>query len=126
LYKKGVQSYLNAWKYFAGPCYKLIPSKLIGSNRFNPSFSVGEDTLFMYEISKNFSKINFAEPEALYYRRVRLDSAMTQKRDSKLVVKNEFRLLSHILMAYIPSIRRYNFKFTMLNILSVAHGIIKA
>lgn len=126
LSRNGVQHFVKAWKYFAGPCYKLIPMSVIDKRRYNPSFAIGEDTLFMFQISDKIKYIDFSEPLALYYRRIRNGSAMTQKRDRKKIIFNEIRLLISMIKIYIPSFWRYNFRFLILNVLSVFHGILKA
>lgn len=130
VYKKlssiGFQYFINAWKYFSGPCYKLIPRNFIGNKRFDPSFTLGEDTLFMFQISDKFSNVDFSVSDVFYYRRIRSGSAMTKKRNRRKIIKNELRLLFAIISTYIPFFWKYNFRYALLNVLSVFHGIIKA
>lgn len=124
--KEGVLHFTNVWKYFAGPCYKLIPVSLISNRRFDTSFSIGEDTLFMFLISDRITKISFANSDAIYYRRIRKGSAMTKSRNRMSIVHNELRLLLKISQIYFKSIPKYNFRFYTINILSIIHGLIKA
>ena len=66
-------------KYFSGPCMKLIPMSFIQGRRFDVRFRNGEDTLFMFLISKRFHYFAFASPNAIYYRRNRVNSSISNK-----------------------------------------------
>ena len=78
---KGIQPYSSIRRVFSGPWIKLIHRDIIASSRFDLTFSNGEDSLFMFEISKRINKVCFTPPEAVYYRRIRPGSAMSKEKD---------------------------------------------
>lgn len=66
--------------YLSGPCMKLIHRDIVGDALFNVNFKNGEDTLFMFDISRNVKELCFTSDTAIYYRRIRSGSAtMAQK-----------------------------------------------
>ena len=87
-------------KYFSGPCMKLIPMSFIQGRRFDVRFRNGEDSLFMFLISDKIKKVSFTSKNAIYYRRYRLNSATTNKRNRISVVVNELRLVKMYSLIY--------------------------
>ncbi|MBR6444821.1 MAG: glycosyltransferase family 2 protein [Prevotella sp.] len=61
--------------YFSSPCGKIIPRNVIGDNRFLRNFSLGEDALFMFDISRKVKRIQMASPDTIYYIWIRKNSA---------------------------------------------------
>lgn len=96
---------------FNGPCMKLIHKSIIGRSRFSTAFKVGEDSIFMFDISKNIGYVQPAAPEAIYYRRFRDLSATTTKRSRMWRIRNSARMFSHFCMSYIKSPLSYNLPF---------------
>ena len=78
----------RARKYFSGPCMKLIPMSFIQGRRYDVRFKNGEDSLFMFLISDKIDKVAFTTEKAIYYRRIRQDSASSKKRTTKEKVLN--------------------------------------
>jgi len=70
---------LNSRKFFSNVCGKLIPVALIGNVRFDKRINIGEDSVFIVEISKNVSSIRLAAQDSIYYRRMRPESASRRK-----------------------------------------------
>ena len=107
---KGKTPIMLARSYMSNPVAKLIPKDVIGNRKFNLSFKNGEDALFMLTIS---DKINYVCPtskNAIYYRRIRANSAVTRNRSKKEVFMNKIKLAG----AFIPCLCkpwRYNFLF---------------
>ena len=99
----GKQFYPRARKYFSGPCIKLIPMSFIQGRRFNRNFKNGEDSLFMFLISNKFSWVNFTDKSAIYYRRVRTDSAATKQRSDFEIILNSLRLIKEYTKIYMKS-----------------------
>lgn len=98
-------------KYFSGPCMKLIHCDVIANMRFEKFLSVGEDTLFMFVISKNIEKVSFAKSDAVYYRRNRRTSAINKERSKSFYVKtNVFQIVQYV-KAFIRAPFSYNFWF---------------
>lgn len=76
--------------FMSSACAKLIPMAVIGPNRFPETFSIGEDSLFMFSISSRVNKIVLAGRNAIYYRRLRYSSAsrkaMSIQQNTKLFI----------------------------------------
>lgn len=96
-------------KYLSNACCKLIPFCLIGNIRFNENLKNSEDAIFMFELSKNLNFLISSDPNVIYYRRLREDSASRKK----LSIKNKFYMMINIMfyfsMVYFKSPFRYNF-----------------
>lgn len=97
--------------FFSGPVYKLINRNIIASHRFNIKLSNGEDTLFMFLISENINKCRFTNDNAIYYRRVRDESASHYKRSFKSRLKSNLVQLNEYLHIWIKNPFKYNFYF---------------
>lgn len=116
-------SFLRLRRYFSGPCMKLIHRTIIGERRFNTSFTVGEDGLFMFTISDRIHYCSLAEPSAIYYRRYRFGS-LTTKRDRSFIQSNNLRLLKALSKVYFHRPYKYNIVFYLMQVLSCIYGII--
>lgn len=75
---------------------KLIHRDIIGKHRFNPSFKLGEDSLFMFEISKNIKKIELSSQSTIYYIRKRNNSVSR----SPISFKKKFPILTKLILSY--------------------------
>ncbi len=115
--KNGRQNYQRARKYFSGPCMKLIPLSFIENRRFDNRFKNGEDSLFMFLISDKFEWVDFTSEKAVYYRRVRENSAVTTKRSLLNKVINATKIIVEYVKVYTLRNRNYQFKFLMTRIL---------
>ena len=111
-------------KFFSGPCMKLIPMGFIHGRRFNPAFSNGEDSLFMFLISDKFDKFAFTDRAAVYYRRYRTGSAMTSYRSRRKIIRNSFLIMWEYTSIFFRSIPRYNFGFYITRILASIRSMI--
>lgn len=97
--------------FYSSVCGKLIPRGAIGKTRFDNQFRLGEDSLFMFAISKRIHKEKLARPDAIYYIRQRSGSASRQA----ILFKDKAPILLKLLKAYIgiwlQSPLQYNFLF---------------
>ncbi len=109
--------------FFSGPCMKLIPIGCIRKRRFDIRFQNGEDSLFMFLISDEFKNIRFASSNAVYYRRVRMNSAVTRKRTMKEVVINSLKLIGAYSSIYFSNVFKYSFKFYLTRVLGALHVV---
>lgn len=95
---------------------KIISKQVIADDRFAPQFPLGEDSLFMFTISRRIRKIRLAPPDTIYYVRQHPDSASR----STIRYRDKARLLLQLTAAYIRIwIRRpeqYNFVFFLTRI----------
>ena len=108
---KGKQSFVRARSFFSGPVYKLIHRSIIEDMRFDKEFSNGEDSIFMFEISKNFKYVTFTSPSAVYYRRVRSNSATTSLRHRNTVIRNRLAMINKYSRLYFSHPLHYNIWF---------------
>ena len=127
LSKDGRQSLIKARKLMHITHTKLIPSDVIGERRYDPSFSVGEDTLMMFLLSDRISNVDFASDDAVYYRRVRSGGAVDKFRSSKICqrAKNSFRLILKYTSIYFSAPLRYSFFFYLTRVWGALHSIVK-
>lgn len=103
---------------FNGPCMKLIERVCISDIRFEQDLNVGEDSVFMYAISKNINQICFASPRALYYRRYRKNSAITVKRTNWFWFINCISMQIKTIKYWLRYPSKYNFVFTISRLLA--------
>ena len=111
-------------KYFSGPCMKLIPMSFIHDRRYDVRFKNGEDSLFMFLISDKIDKVSFTSKNAIYYRRVRTNSAATINRSFKDVFVNSYRLIIEYTKIYISQLGDYNLYFYVTRILGSVKAVV--
>ncbi|OCL82740.1 glycosyltransferase [Arcobacter porcinus] len=70
-------------KYFSSPWAKLIHRKMIGDVRFDTKLKIGEDSLFMAEISNKVKGIKKTSKDTIYFVNERDGSATRRKIDKK-------------------------------------------
>lgn len=114
----------RARKYFAGPWMKLIHKDIIGKRRFNIKFKNHEDSIFMFLISDKIERIAFTSEKAIYYRRIRANSAMTSHRSIKEITFVTYKALIEYCKIYFSSIKSYSFNFFCTRIMGSIKGFI--
>lgn len=122
--KYGKQPYKKTRKIFSGPCMKLFHKNIIGNRRFNPHFKNGEDSLFMFLISDRLKYVEYTSHEAIYYRRIRENSAVTKNRPIIQIIFNGLNLMKCYTYIYLRSPFKYSFNFYFSRILGTIKGII--
>jgi glycosyltransferase involved in cell wall biosynthesis len=113
----------KARKFFSGPCMKLLPVNFIQDRRFDTRFKNGEDSLFMFSISDKINKLSFTSREAIYYRRYRENSAVTQQRSLAQRFTNAMRMIREYIKIYVNSSHTYSFRFFITRILGTLKSI---
>lgn len=121
---KRKQAYYKAKKFFSGPCMKLIHNDIIGHRRFNPAFKNGEDSLFMFLISDRMKFVDFTSDDAIYYRRVRLNSANGNYRNFFYRLKNSICMIIEYIKIYRSNYINYNGWFLFTRILGALRSIV--
>ena len=122
----GKQPYNKIKKYFSGPCMKLIHRDVIDRYRFDTRYANGEDSLFMFQISRNMKYVDFTSPDAIYYRRVRQGSAMSNEKQVTAMVKNRLRMVASFIAIYLSAPAKYSFSFLVTRILGCLHSIVNS
>lgn len=127
-YKKGAEKFdfVKARRFFAGPVYKLIRKDAIGQRRFNVKFRNGEDSLFMFLISDRFKYVSFTNKDAVYYRRLRSNSATTNHRTRVDIVLNELKRDWELTKIFFSNPSKYRLMFYIFNILGSIHSMIES
>lgn len=111
-------------KFYGGPCMKLIHRSIISNRRFDPKFKNGEDSLFMFLISDKVKYTSFTSNDAIYYRRIRENSAVTKKRSLTEKIGNAFKLMMEETKIYFGGFPRYRFSFYITRLLGAVRGVL--
>lgn len=115
--ERGCVHYLKARKVFQGPCMKLFHRDIIGKRRFDVSFKNGEDALYMFLLSNKFKSVKASNPEAIYYRRVRENSATFAKQKLSYRLSNSFRIIIEYSKIYWRNLSSYSTSFYLTRVL---------
>ena len=116
------KSLVSRRSFLSSSCCKLIPKVLIGERRFNPKIKIGEDALFMAIISDMIETIVPASPDAIYYRRLRPQSASRRKEPFCDRIKRKSSLIFIYLTTYFSAFPKYNSIFFVTRILAIIKG----
>lgn len=116
---------LAARPYMSTSCLKIIPYKMIGSTRFNLKLKLGEDALFMAQVSRYIKTIRLASANTLYYRRIREGSATTQKHHFWSLVKNTIYQQYQYTRTFLSDPLHYDFLFFFNRLLAVTQRFFK-
>lgn len=106
-------------KFLSSSWCKLIPTGMIRERRFDAAFRVGEDALFMFEISDKIQDIALSQEDVLYYRRLRSGSASRKTYSVLSKAENRIRLVGAYISLYVKGITRYNVLFFLSRIVAV-------
>lgn len=108
-------------KYFSSPCAKMIHRSIVADTRFDTNLSIGEDSLFMAQLSHRVKAVQKTTHTACYYVREREGSASRQQINKQKELKRIIYLLkeySKMLFSF-----RYNNLFLMTRIAAtIRHG----
>lgn len=110
--------------FLSSSCCKLIPKNIISDFRFNTSFRIGEDSLFMFSISKDIKEIRLAD-DAIYYRRCRSGSASRSEKTISYKMKICFTQIIEYIRLYLRFPFQYNFFLFLSRLAASALHIIK-
>ena len=105
-------------RFLSAMCGKAIPRNIIGTKRFNKNFSLGEDSLFVTQLTNRIKNIYLAPEDAAYYIRKRSDSASRKNISNKDQFMNAVSLAFEYTKMYLSDIRHNNFKFYMSRIVA--------
>ena len=119
----GKVNYIDGRRFLFNGCMKLIPASMRAGRKFDTSFSIGEDCLFMFMISDRLKQVDFTSADAIYYRRVRPDSALHSHTGRWQVFLNDMKLIWGYTMIYLSGLRRYSFHFFLTRLRGALHLI---
>ena len=113
-------SMMRVRRLLSSACFKLIPMNMIGKRRFNTSFALGEDALFMASLTDRIRVVRFTPQDAVYYRRIRQGSAMRHHRTLRQRAENCFGLYGSYLGIYLSNPLHYNLIFFLNRLAAVS------
>lgn len=116
---------LKAHRLLSSACCKLIPKDLIAETRFCTSLKRGEDALWMAELSNRIQVVTFTPSTAVYFRRVRMNSASRQHLSYPTIFKEMATLQQHFLATYLSDIKHYNLLLFCHRILAIAKDAVQ-
>ena len=125
LIRNNMVDYLSCRRFFQGACMKLFHRSIIMGRRFDTRFKNGEDTLFMFLISNKFKNVAVTSDDAIYYRRVRVDSAFYAPKPFRHLFSNSCKLLVTYTLLYLKDPLSYNFVFYMTRMLGTIKTLLK-
>lgn len=106
--KHPTNSIFKKRKFLSSSCCKLIAKSVIGFYRFDTNYKLGEDSLFMFSISKNIKHIVLSSNSAIYHRRIRPGSASRQKQTCLSRIRIMMGLVRAYVRIYVTNIRKYS------------------
>lgn len=119
--KQVTTSKFRSRKYFSSPWAKMIHRQIIGKVRFDTNLAIGEDSLFMAQLSHRVKAVKKTAVTGCYYVYERKGSVTRQKTDKKKELKRIIYLLreySKMLLSF-----RYDSLFIMTRIVAILrHG----
>lgn len=101
----------NTRSFFSSPVGKIIPRNVIGGDRFFPDFTLGEDSLFMFTISRRVKKIRLAVSDTIYYVWKRASSASRSHYSYFFRVKLAMRTTIRYITLFLKDPFNYDFPF---------------
>ena len=108
---KSTPTLFESRAFFNGPCMKLLHRDIIGNRRFDTRFANGEDNLMMFLISDRIKKLQYTTDAAIYYRRIRENSATTRRRSRLQVIITPIKIMVQYIKYLAPNPFRYNCAF---------------
>lgn len=111
-------------RFFNGPVMKLIHRNIIGNRRFDVHFANGEDSLFMALISDRIKHCRFCISDAIYYRRIRPNSATTSKKSFLNKLINNLNRIVQYCKYWIKNPLKYNVSFMISRILASVKNLV--
>lgn len=116
---------LSARSFMSSSCCKAIRRSIIGQDRFDCSFSRGEDALFMAKLSNKIKIIRTTSPDTVYYRRMRIGSASRSKISLLNRLRNNVKLAKAYIGIYLSDIQHYDFFFFSTRLLALLRNCMK-
>lgn len=87
--------------YLSSPVAKMLHKDMISNIRFNTNVNIGEDSLFMMQISPNISSIKKAPYHTCYYTRIRANSTTRRKsRKVKELIRINYLISQYTAMLF--------------------------
>lgn len=125
IYEKNISKNLtlfNIRSYFSIVYCKLINRELIGMNRFDENFQNGEDSLFMFAISKKRMNYQFTDRSVIYYRRKRKGSLCFRHVSYSYKLKTQLGLAFATMLIFLKKPNNYDILFFLSRVYAYLRG----
>lgn len=118
-------SIFSARGFMSNACEKLIPLNIIQEDRFPVGFELGEDSIFMFTISKRINKIELTSSDTIYYINKRASSS-SRRFDRPFTFRLQLALkqISAYVLIYANDITNYNALFFLTRIAASLRKIV--
>lgn len=123
-YEKSHINIVAARSFLSTACCKAIRRSIIGDMTFDCNFAHGEDSLFMAKLSKNIKNFRTTSSKAVYYRRVRRDSASQKKIPHISLLKERLSLAKAYTKIFFSDPVHYDFTFFLTRFLALIRSYI--
>ncbi len=120
---KGICKIMELRGFMSITYCKLLSRELIGKRRFNKRFSNGEDVLFMASLSNRIKYMKLVPRSAVYYRRLRKNSAVTKPMSMPVRIQKSLSLSLAYVTLYFKHPFTYSPVFFLTRILASLRGI---
>jgi len=121
LYNSNVEFSLFTYRNFLSSVTgKLFKRSVIGKERFDSKFRISEDSIFLFQISKNIKYISFSSYDCTYYRLLRDGSALRSRRSIRDILTNYFRKGVKYSEIYWSEPSKYNLKLYISRIAAIS------
>lgn len=118
-------SIFEARSYLSAVWGKLIPRQVIGDDRFPSNYVLGQDALFMFDISWRISGFKLASEDTVYHVRYRADSASHKQRS----YWQRFRIVMRVFMKYVKIYSgkpgKYSFPFFLSRLVATLRKLLQ-
>ena len=115
---------MSSRSFLSVACCKMTARKAIGDYRFDIRYKQGEDALFNAQISHRLKHFGVAPQDAIYYRRLRQNSA-ARSRSLWSITRDNAALALAFATTYLKGIRHYSLLFYATRILACVKATIR-
>ena len=116
--KEADASLFTCRSFLSSACCKMIPRDVIGAVQFDTRFALGEDSLFMFTVSKRIHHIAFAPSSCTYIVIARHNSASRSFISTKTKLKNIALLCTAYTNVWVKHPFSYSFPLYLSRILA--------
>lgn len=122
---KPAPSIFEARSYLSAVWGKLIPRQVIGDDRFPSNYVLGQDALFMFDISWRITGFGLASEDTVYHVRYRTDSASHKHRSYWQRCRIAMRVFMKYVKIYSSEPGKYSFPFFLSRLVATLRKLLQ-
>ena len=115
----------EARSYLSAVWGKLIPRQIIGDDLFPSNYVLGQDALFMFDISWRISGFVLASSDTVYHVRYRAESASHKHRSYWQRLRIIMGVLMKYIKIYLSKPGKYNFPFFLSRLVATLRKLLQ-